>query len=111
MKGACATHRSKQQLLPQSVAVSCSRLQPQPLHDHGADERRLGHVPVEPGERTLVHPFVQHGLRPDSRRDVLVFAWGLIRHSDVHGYAEVRPTTHGTLWPGEHVCELSGFTP
>ena len=66
------------------------RVQPQPMHDHGAYERRLGRMPVEPGERELVHPFVQHGVRPNGRRDVLVFAWSLIRHSDVHGYAEVR---------------------
>ena len=91
MKGARATHRSKQQLLPQSVAVSCSRLQPQPLLDHGAYKRRLGHVLVEPRERSLVHPDMQHaGVRPDGKWDVLVLAWGLIRNGDVHGYAEVR---------------------
>ena len=65
-------------------------------------------MPVEPGERELVHPFVQHGLRPNGIRDVLVFAWSPIRHSGVHGYPGVRPHYKQQLLHGEHVWELSG---
>ncbi len=47
------------------VAVACSRLQPQPMHGHSADERRLGHVHIEPREWQLMHADVQqrvHGV-------------------------------------------------
>ena len=69
------------------------QLQCKPMHGHGTHKWRLGHVHVEPREWSLVHTHMQHaGLRPDGKRDVLLFARSPIRHSDVHGYTEVRTT-------------------
>jgi hypothetical protein len=67
-----------------------SRLQPPPMHSDGADERRLGHVHVDPGERGRVRARVQHGVRPNGRRDVLLLAREPLRQRNVHGNAEVR---------------------
>ena len=66
-------------------------LQCEPMHGHDAYKRRHGHVHVECRERNLVRTHMQHaGVRPDRKRGVRLFSRSPIRHSDVHGYTEVR---------------------
>ena len=58
-------------LLCKHPDAQLSRVQPQPLHGQIAYKRCIGHVHVEPGERSLVHTHVRRGVRPNGGRDSL----------------------------------------
>ena len=98
-------------LLCKHPDAQLSRVQPQPLHGQIAYKRCIGHVHVEPGERSLVHTHVRRGVRPNGGRNSLLFARSLIRHSNVHGFTEVRrpPQSAAFVSRAPVKAERSGF--